>query len=120
LQLTCFFDSCHSGTVTRVRAARRSVATESGSSTVAVRRVLPSPEMVAAYRRLARGAERPAPASAMKEVVFSACLPLQLAYERDGQGDFTRNALRVLADGRARTNTEFMNAVIGLFGATSI
>ena len=117
---TFFFDSCHSGTVTRARQARQArqaLAARGGGSMVRVRRVTPNEAMRAAYRRVARST-RPRADDPMREVVFSACLPNQLAYERDGQGDFTRYTLGVLRDRGSHTNTSFLNAVIRAFGPT--
>lgn len=117
--LVCFFDSCHSGSVTRLALERRLRARSGGGPKA--RRVAPTERMRAAYADLVRSdpvrrnLDQP-----LREVVFSACQPFQLAYERDGQGDFTRHALAALKRGGARpSNTGFMTAVAQLFGGSA-
>ena len=55
----------------------------------------------------------------MPEVVFSACLSTEVAWESGGNGDFTTRALRVLTNGtRGLSNENFEQRVIAAFGAT--
>ena len=55
----------------------------------------------------------------MKEVVFSACLSIEVAYENNGQGDFTRYATQVLQQGiQGLSHEEFERRVIAAFGST--
>lgn len=114
--LICFFDSCHSGSVTRLAFERRMRAARSGGGP-RIRRVAPTDRMRAAYADIRKDRPQRNLDQPMREVVFSACQPLQLAYERDGQGDFTRHALAALKGGGPRpSNSGFMNAVAGRFG----
>jgi hypothetical protein len=53
----------------------------------------------------------------MKEVVFSACLSSEVAWESGGHGEFTVRALHVLQSGLDRmTNEQFAERVITEFG----
>jgi hypothetical protein len=116
-----FFDSCHSGSVTRLAFERRRLRARAAGGP-RIRRVAPTERMRQAYAELLRGdparrdLEQP-----MREVVFSACQPAQSAYERDGQGDFTRHALAVLKQGGSRpSNSGFMNAVARHFAGSAV
>jgi hypothetical protein len=126
VNLTCFVDCCHSATVTRMAGA--TPAAPAGTDVRA--RYLPrhrvTAEMVGRFQ--ARRAEegdgtRSAPAergpATMKEITFSACRAEQVAYESDGQGDFTRHAVAVLgaSDLGRLTNVGFLARVYRGFGA---
>ena len=53
----------------------------------------------------------------MAEVVFTACRADQVAYESDGQGDFTRIALELFADGLPdESNDAFYQRILRGFG----
>ena len=53
----------------------------------------------------------------MRQVVFSACQPHEVAYEHAGQGDFTRHALDVLRGGTGGLdNDDFQQRVTDAFG----
>jgi hypothetical protein len=55
----------------------------------------------------------------MRDVVFAACRPDEVAWEVDGQGEFTRHACAVLGPGAdALTNEQFAQQVVQAFGAT--
>jgi hypothetical protein len=122
VNLTCFIDCCHSATVTRM--AGMPVHRPAGQDVRAryLPRRLVTREMVQRFE-----ARRPAPAdergargpASMKEVTFSACRAEQVAYESDGQGDFTRHAVAVLgsADIGRLTNVNFLARVYRAFGA---
>ena len=54
----------------------------------------------------------------MGEVVFSACLSNEVAWESSGHGDFTTKALEVLRAGiGGLTNEQFQEQVVRAFGA---
>jgi hypothetical protein len=55
----------------------------------------------------------------MREVVFSACRSVEVAWESNGQGDFTRLATKLLAAGAdGMSHLDFQRAVTRAFGAT--
>lgn len=134
--LTLLFDSCHSGTVSRgdrpqppaptgqerPRLARRDkdlIDAYLRTRTVPVDD--PHREEARALQRsvetsVSRNTTRNRPLIARREVLISACLPNEVAMERNGQGVFTKAALGVLGDGTARTNREFVNEVVGSLG----
>ncbi|HEX8606050.1 MAG TPA: caspase family protein, partial [Pseudoduganella sp.] len=127
VNLTCFFDCCHSGTITRMAlgAAPGTLATPGKRA----RFVQADSQLVARYtrRRSAAGigagsttmrATGPASAQPMSEVVFSACLSSEVALENNGHGDFTRHALGVLGAGvNGMSNAAFAECVTRAFGA---
>ncbi len=117
VHLTCFFDCCHSGTITRLVAPG---PIRIGRDVRA--RFLPStPETEAAHRRFRQGLALTPPMGrgplAMREVSFTACTDAQVALEMDGHGQFTTRALGVMRRGLAGiTNTEFLAQVRAEFG----
>ena len=135
--VTCFMDCCHSGTITRVLAggppAPRADAGD-GPRARYLDLLSQAPEALAAYVALRLGApagETPDGAravggtaagtrEAMRTVLYSACLSTEVAYEQNGQGDFTRLATPLLRDAvrDAATHVEFRRRVIAAFGAT--
>ncbi len=116
VQLTCFFDCCHSGTATRVAQLR---SRASGGSNRKARRLVPTAHMKALYQQKIAGIRnaRSSVSSIQKEVLFSACRSSELAYEKNGQGDFTRIATQILANGAGKlSNVEFLESVLQKFG----
>jgi hypothetical protein len=123
VNLTCFIDCCHSGTITRalVPGVRpSSVPPGSRARFIPYRKEISelhrkfreSGEALAESVPLSRGAS----ASAMKEVCFSACQPSEVAYENAGAGQFTTRATAVLAAGGSLTNQAFQEQVVSAFG----
>ena len=137
VSLTAFFDSCNSGSANRAprvdlapvgdslpravelteedeRAYRadRGVAPASDEDDpvrgAAIARVLAA-EVVASVGPRAAGVRR--------EVLFSACKATEVAWESGGQGDFTRNAIPLLAAGVGNvSNRDFVRSVVEVFG----
>jgi Caspase domain/N-acetylmuramoyl-L-alanine amidase len=112
VDVTCFLDNCFSGTATRFAIGRAS--TLAGANDLP-RFVIPTDEMLRKhenFRRTLGFAPRRAtsrgPAS-MREVVFSACKPDELAWESNGQGDFTRNAVALLRANASISNERFQD-----------
>lgn len=108
--LTCFLDNCHSGTATRFAVGRADTRAVSGDRPRFVVADAQLEEKHASFRRerqlSARSTASRGP-DTMREVVFSACKPEELAWESNGQGDFTRNAIALLSAGAAITNEQF-------------
>lgn len=121
VNLTSFIDCCHSGTISRF-----ALGTTSGASTATMiqrpRFIVATPQMIDAHRRFrqaARGRRSVVPASPslMREVVFSACLSSEVAWESGGHGDFTTRAVSVLQAGiNGLTNEQFMQRIVAAFG----
>jgi hypothetical protein len=112
VNLTCFIDCCHSGSITRLAPTpgldeRR-------------RMIRPTPAMRAFHQRLKaeRGTSRTAATpAAMRDVTFAACQPHEVAWETNGQGAFTVRGTGILRDlGLGLTNQAFYDAVLDRFG----
>jgi hypothetical protein len=119
--LTCFIDCCHSGTISRF-AVGPGLSGRSRPGERA-RYMRATPDMIAAHRRFRAGAAAPQSFAfsrgrdTMREVVFAACLSTEVAYENDGQGDFTRHATRILQEEPAGlSNGSFLERVTQAFG----
>src|SRR5690606_32178147 len=98
VNVTCFMDCCHSGTINRVAGAAPRPARR--SATRRPRYLLATAEMQAAhaeFRRREDKGRRNLGRTVMREVSFAACHAREVAWENDGQGDFTRRAARLLA-----------------------
>ncbi|HJT88581.1 MAG TPA: caspase family protein, partial [Bryobacteraceae bacterium] len=118
VSVTCFMDCCHSGTITRL-VAGLSEANALGVPASKARFLTATPEMERAHEQFRRGLGSRAAAplrgpDSMKEVLFSACLPSEVAYETGGSGDFTSRAVPVLETGL--TNDQFLERVVQAFG----
>jgi hypothetical protein len=121
VNLTCFIDCCHSGTITRLAVGGQGRPV---GGQVATRHLQATPQMQQAHERfrqergLRRAGTRDAFAAGMKEVTFSACQPHEVAYEVDGQGQFTRHATAILRSGAdGVSHRAFQDRVIAAFGA---
>ena len=115
VNVTFFFDCCHSGTATRKLMEGRSRSTESDSRP---RYLAPTQEMIDVHMRT-RQASRGISSTPdnYHEILFAACRSNQLAWESSGQGDFTRLALGILAQNAGSlTNNDFLSKVNEAFG----
>ena len=116
--MTCFFDCCHSGSATRMFQRRSTI--DSRHTDRRARFKEPTTFMKEAFqRRLGEVHQRSSRVAALrKEVLFSACRDIELAYETDGQGDFTRRAVGLLSNSMGRiSNVEFLERVVASFGS---
>ncbi len=115
VSLTIFFDSCHSGG--SQRDLTLNVPTTSDAK---ARIVVLSSRAVAAYRQK-RGKERTRRAvgdNTERSVFFAACQPDQVAWESNGQGDFTRLAVPLLRQAiLGSTNADYFERITRAFGA---
>lgn len=106
VNLTFFPDCCHSQSNTRVALAGAKA-----------RLVRPTLELIRAHERFrgGKGRGRSKDKPLMRHVSFAACKDEELALELDGNGEFTRRALRVLRL-QGLTNDDFLQAVRADFG----
>jgi hypothetical protein len=126
--LTCFFDCCHSGSMSREATFSfiREVQDAQGEE-VKPRFIEPTPAMWEEYRRQ-RATERSFGGSArglrsseeLKAVVFSACRDDEQALERGGHGVFTTRVAPALqtAFAAGTTNSAFQQQITKAFGVS--
>ena len=114
VNVTFFLDCCHSGTATRMMVGRNSRPANDARP----RFLLASVEMIESHKRSRQRAQSgPRSPDNHREVLFSACKSSQLAWESNGQGDFTRTALDILQEGQSPlTNASFSAQVNAAFG----
>ncbi|MEM9410892.1 MAG: caspase family protein [Planctomycetota bacterium] len=117
VNVTFFFDNCHSGTATRMFMKSKS---SHGTA-----RFLPlTTEMIEQNRaaRNRRGMSRNSftnPYEGKSEILFAACQSKEVAWESNGSGDFTRHAMRVFErHGSELSCEQFMNLVLQEFGGS--
>ena len=122
VNLTCFIDCCHSGSITRALGSPAKPLERTGS--VRPRFMRATEAMTEAHRAFrgkikAKRSRKPSAALAdMRHVVFSACQDREVAYESDGHGDFTLRAIELLRKGvNGVTYEGFQERVIAAFGA---
>lgn len=119
VNVTCFIDCCHSGSITRAFMTRKPVT---GAGDVRARFLPATPEMMAKHRayRERLGSARTAPGRRpenLRNVLFSACLDYQVAYESAGHGEFTVRATKIIRLGiDGCTNEDFQKKVTKAFG----
>ncbi|MBI1899234.1 MAG: caspase family protein [Acidobacteria bacterium] len=115
VNLTCFIDCCHSGTITRF-AAGPPTASNGFRRARFIRATAGLERAHAEFRRTLGALSREAPAP-MREVLFAACRPEEVAYENGGHGEFSRRGVALLEAGIAGvTNAEFQRRVTVAFG----
>lgn len=117
--LTCFFDCCHSGDVSRRTVlGRGAVSRALADREERVRFATPTPELNA-KNRARLGASPPFAVrdrARMRWVAFGACLDGQLAYESGGSGRFTSTAVPELREHAGHsTNGEFQARLLQAF-----
>lgn len=124
VNLTCFIDCCHSGTITRFAVAQSGRVMGVRGGVPKARFIRVKEPVIEKYRKArAKSATRAlkrvvSGSSTMHEVVFSACRPDQVAFESGGQGDFTRIATELLENGlRNDSHADFIERVRREFGA---
>jgi Caspase domain/N-acetylmuramoyl-L-alanine amidase len=121
VNLTCFIDCCHSGTISRFGVGVPSMA-GAGRQGLLPRFIVPTLQMIAAHQQFRHqlGRQRAVSTrgmSEMKEVLFAACLSSEVAYENAGHGDFTVRATRLLQAGLGGlTNEQFETRLSTAFG----
>lgn len=112
VNLTVFFDSCHSG-----GGQRKILAPDAGGPTRKARLVRMTAANLEAYKSKRGGLPQATRSlDGERSVYFGACQATELAFESNGQGDFTRIALPRLPEFRTGTNQQFFDAVLADFG----
>ena len=127
VQLTFLLDCCHSGTGSRFAVAGANAAVM--DPTAKPRFVRMTEELRQAHRDFRAAAGRagatrgfgasPGQGRPMREITFGACQSHEVAWEVQGQGEFTRRAHDVLAAQHAGvlSNVGFYEAVVRAFGS---
>lgn len=116
--LTCFMDCCHSGSITRLAAGGR-LLPPAGAARARYLRATPAMREAHRLYRATRGARSAGGVGpeTMNHVTFSACRSDQVAWESNGQGEFTLRATRVLArEAPSLSNAAFLARVRAEFG----
>lgn len=125
VNVTSFYDCCHSGTMARVALASLfQQVREATASDMRVRFMDPTEKMERKHQEFrsampaARGKSLRNQES-LRAVIFSACQDNEVALEKGGNGDFTRRATSLLPEAvRQRiTHEEFQVRVTRAFGA---
>ena len=130
VNLTCFIDCCHSGTITRMLGRNVDESTADGTTRSRYLKETDNwgdwmraherfRQRERSVREIASGAGRSPEigADALRWVDFSACDAHEVAYETRGSGDFTKVATAALAAAAGhQSNREFQDAVIRAFG----
>jgi hypothetical protein len=128
VNLTCFVDCCHSGTITRMLGRNVDESASDGASLSRYLKVTEEwPDWMRAHHRfrqrerairdMGMGRSLKVDANIMRWVDFSACDATEVAYETQGSGDFTRLATALLSQaGGQRTHREFQDAIVKAFG----
>jgi hypothetical protein len=126
VNVTCFIDCCHSGTISRLAVG--APLSRARNQTVRTRFLPPTVAMIESHlrfrrdmrsRRLSRSlfAATGRTRDQMRQVVYSACQSSELAYETNMQGDFTLRATAILRAGiQGLTHEQFQDRVIAEFG----
>jgi hypothetical protein len=124
VNLTCFIDCCHSGTITRAMLpGGRPASVPPGSRARFIPYAKSRSDLHRSFRAsgeagpVTPAATRGVAPAAMREVCFSACQPHEVAYETAGNGQFTTRAMKVLLSGSELTNGAFMDQIVAAFGA---
>ena len=117
--VTNFIDCCHSGSITRFGAG--SPIGARGMADERTRFIVADADTIQKHFRFraATGGRASRGPASMKEVLFAACRSNELAWESNGQGDFTRAATALLRRGTGGlSNQDFETRVIAELGAT--
>jgi hypothetical protein len=122
VNLTCFIDCCHSGTITRLLVGLSPQQGFTGADerprfiTLSAEEITAVQNARRSLAAVARGNTLAGP-DQMHDVVFSACRPEEVAWEVNGQGQFTRYATAILSNGTGgMANQQFSEAVVQAFG----
>ena len=121
VHVTSFIDCCHSGSITRLGvgpaggefragADERPRFLEATPAEIQMYLRYRASRAFSAARTSARGGQ------AQRDVLFSACRSVEVAWESNGQGDFTRLATPLLRQAGAVTNATLLSRIRAAFG----
>jgi hypothetical protein len=128
VNLTCFIDCCHSGSITRMLGRNADDSTDDGvTRSRYLKRGDEWDDWMRAHERFRQrerairdmgdGRRALVDANSMRWVNFSACDATEVAYETRGSGDFTKLATALmLGAATQQSHREFQDAVIQAFG----
>ncbi|MCU1262332.1 MAG: peptidase caspase catalytic subunit p20 [Bryobacterales bacterium] len=122
VNLTCFIDCCHSGTITRMFVGLAPQAGDPAADerprfiTLSAEEIAAVQQYRAGFAATARGVTLGGQ-DRMRDIVFAACQPDEVAWEVNGQGEFTRLATGLLASSGSMSHDQFQNAVVQAFGS---
>ena len=121
VRVTSFIDACHSGSVSRFGVGAPSHGSRAADERP--RFVIADNHLIQkhfAFRAASDGsrATQTHAQTPGRDTLFSACRSTEVAWESNGQGDFTRHATKVLAQGvNGVTHAAFLAKVVSAFGA---
>ncbi|MBF0295455.1 MAG: caspase family protein [Magnetococcales bacterium] len=129
VSLTCFFDCCHSGTISRMGRSLSGGLVVPAPAASTPRFISLTGAMLKRQRKLLGKGKKGAGSGRTeaglgdgnlgKVVVFSACRSDEVALESNGQGDFTLRATRILQGGGDKfTNKALEKRIEAAFGPT--
>jgi hypothetical protein len=112
VNLTIFFDSCHSG------GGQRDIATHTQAAPGSRKRLVRMDNHAISEYKALRGTPSPSTARDNERgVFFGACLATEVAFETGSQGDFTSRALPLFREAvGSATNRAFHDKVLAAFG----
>jgi hypothetical protein len=114
VNLTCFIDCCHSGTITRIFGP----GAPSFGPGERARFLKLTPSEKDRYREFRSGHPVPRAQAGFYATAFAACQDDQVAMENSGQGDFTRRAVPLLRTSfRKLSHADFQQRVTAAFGS---
>lgn len=119
VNVTCFIDCCHSGSITRALIGGKQAVEGKNVRARFLRATSEMEENHRAYReRIGRSRSGPGRlAEDMHNVLFSACQDREVAYESAGHGEFTVRATKILRQGiEGKSNEDFQKQIIEKFG----
>lgn len=118
VNVTCFIDCCHSGTISRAPFTDRDERPRflvADAAMIAAHRQYR--QRIGDVRQQSRSVTKRSPET-MREVVFSACQSTEVAWESNGHGEFTLRATSILQAGLDGLSHEgYLQRILTAFGA---
>jgi hypothetical protein len=120
VRVTSFIDCCHSGSITRLGIGA-AVDDAAGPADERARFVEPTAREITLHLERMRAARigargKPGARGPQRDVLFSACMSMEVAWESGQQGDFTRHATEILRESAPATNGALLERIQAAFG----